>query len=83
MKKMWERRSHAFQPHYTQWRNWQGGKGASRPPGKLNVKTGFPPVDILIFSILQVVDFLRASGCFFVFFANTDIHDIQKLTIIS
>ena len=27
------------------------GKRASLPPGKLNVKTGPPPVDSLIFSI--------------------------------
>jgi len=27
------------------------GKGSSRPPGKLNVKTGPPLADILIFNI--------------------------------
>jgi len=33
----------------SQWRNWQG---ASRSPGKQNVKTVSPLVDILLFSIV-------------------------------
>jgi len=49
---------------HTQRRNWQGGNGAIRTPGKLNVKTGTPLVDILIFSVLWVVFFLRFSECF-------------------
>jgi len=50
-----------------------GGHGASRHPGKLNVKTGLPLLDILISSILLFV----------VFFSSLDIHDIQRFTIIS
>jgi len=34
------------------------GEGASRPPGKLNVKTEPPLADILIFSILLVLSIL-------------------------
>jgi len=58
----------------------KGVDGLSRPPGKLNVKTGLPLVDILIFSILQVAVF-----CVFrVFFLSCmDIHDFQRFTIIS
>jgi len=38
-----------------------------RPPGKLNVKTGPPLVDIMIFSTVLVAvgcHLLRFSGCF-------------------
>ena len=46
-----------------------GGEGASRPPGKLNVKIGPPLVDILIFSILKglICWFFAFSGCFLIF----------------
>ena len=37
-----------------QWRNWRVGRRTSRPPGKLNVKTGSPLSYILMFSILLV-----------------------------
>jgi len=37
---------------YWQWRTDRGAKGRNAPPGKLNVKTGPPLVDILILSIL-------------------------------
>ena len=35
-----------------------GGQWVEPPPGKLNVKTGPPIVDILIFSILLFVEFV-------------------------
>jgi len=59
-----------------------GGKGASLPPGKPNVKTGPPFVDILIFSILWFV-FCFFRGCFRFFLSTMDIDDIQTFTIIS
>ena len=40
------------------------GQGGEPPPVKLNVKTGPPLVDILIFSILLVVVSLHFSRCF-------------------
>jgi len=36
-----------------------GQRGKLPPPGKLNVKTGLPSVDIFISSILYIVDFMR------------------------
>jgi len=50
---------------------------------KLNVKTGPPLVDILLFSIIWVVVFLHFSGCFQWFLAAIDIHEIQSFTTIS
>ena len=65
---------------WRQWRNWRGGKGTSCPPGKLNVKTGPPIADTLMFIILLVFSrflfSLRFSGCFR-FLASIDIHNIQ------
>jgi len=43
---------------HVQWHNWRGARGRTTPPGKLNVKTGPPVVDIMIFCFRQVV-FLR------------------------
>ena len=45
----------------------RGARGRATPPGKLNVKTGPPLVDILLFSIPYVVVVLRFSGCFRIF----------------
>ena len=59
-----------------------GARGRAAPPGKLNVKNGPPSVNILIFTILQFVIFLRFSG-YFLFTSSVDIHDIQRFTIIS
>jgi len=55
--------SKAFRIGYRQWRNWQGAREWAFP-GKLNVKTGPPFVDILIFSILWVVAFCIFRGVF-------------------
>jgi len=60
-----------------------GGPGGEPPPGKLNVKTGPPLVDILIFSILSFVVFCIFRGCFRFFLSTMDIDDIQRFTIIS
>ena len=52
----------------------------NRPPGKLNVETGLPLADILIFSILLVFGRLLSICVFrgvFVCLASIDIHDIQ------
>ena len=54
-----------------QWRNWQEGKGANRPPGKLNVKTGPPLLNILIFRMLYFVVFCVFWGVF-VFLSSMD-----------
>ena len=58
------------------------GQGGEPPHGKLNAKTGPPLVDILIFSILWIVDFCVFRGVI-VFLASIDIHDNQRFTIIS
>jgi len=55
-----------------------GGRGASRPPGKVNVDTGPPLADILIYSILLVFSrllFFAFFGCFR-FLASIGIHDV-------
>ena len=57
----------------------KGGKGASRPPGKLNAKTGPPLADILIFIVLLFFRwflFFCVFWDFFVFPASSDIRDI-------
>jgi len=63
-----------------QWRNW-GAEGRAAPPGKLNVKSGPPLPNILIFSNLLVFSrlllFLRFSGCFRCFLGSIEIHDIR------
>ena len=62
------------------WRNWREAKGRSAPPGKLNVKTGSPLAEILMFIILLAFSWLLFFCIFrdvFVFLASLDIHDIQ------
>jgi len=54
-------------------------RGGEPPPGKLNVKTGPPLADIVIFDILLFFSrlfFCVFSGCF-CFLAGIDIHDIR------
>jgi len=55
--------------------------GASRPPGKLNIKTGSPSADIYMFSILLICSRLLFFAFCLVFslffFARVDIHDIR------
>ena len=46
----------------------RGAKGRAAPPDKLNVETGPPLVDILMFSFLYVVVFCVFRGVF-VFFS--------------
>ena len=46
--------------HVSQWRNWQGGNGATRPPGKLNVETG--PLQLIFWHLLF---FWFSVGCYF------------------
>jgi len=60
----------------------RGAKGRSVPTGKLNVTTGPPLIDILLFSIPDVIVFCVFRSVF-VFLESTDIHDIQRFTIIS
>ena len=43
--------------------NSQAWQERAKPPGKLNVKTGPPLVEIMIFSSVLVSVFLRFSGC--------------------
>jgi len=52
----------------------EGGKGASRPPGKINSKIGSPLAGILIFGILLVFSrllFLCVFRCVLVFCLDT------------
>ena len=65
---------------YTQQRNWRGSGGASRAPGKLNVKTRPPLAYILIFSIVYVFCgwlFLCVFRDVFVFLASAGMHIIR------